>query len=438
MANISYYSTTLQGWMDPVFYQGDQGSCGPSAVVNAIGMISNMYGDHFSVNAQILYNMSLITEKALGTDFGVYPNHFMELLKNVGVTQNTDMQYGLSHIGETPSAADYSDAKQHTITSYTKIDLGTQETTLAQELSSYLLQGKAIFQAFTANYNFMVESGPLSTQPGDDSGGAVGGHFVQIVGVDTHTNMLTVASWGTQYGDHGLYHISLDNFYADKGGSIFNIDKLFVVNGFNGHDMTWDANTKEVASAYVGILDRAPDAGGFNYWVNSVKNGVDMTGLCNSMIESAEYKKSHVGETNTQFVESLYHNVLNRDADTGGLAYWVNALNAGVSKGSIAAGMIIDVSQNNNWAYDTYIAGDIPGHPKSGDPNMYMESLLFNNKLIAAQDYAIAIQGDSVHLDVAHHVIDNVTADRGSIWGVALVGVNDMLGRGHIDGIHTT
>lgn len=438
MSQINYYSTTLQGWMDPVFYQGDQGSCGPSMVVNAIGMMSNMYGDHFSVNAQILYNMSLITEGKLGHDFGVYPNHFMELLKNVGVTQNTDMQYGLSHIGETPSAADYSDAKQHTITSYTKIDLGTQETTLAQELSSYLLQGKAIFQAFTANYNFMTESGPLSTQPGDDSGPAVGGHFVQVVGVDTHTNMLTVASWGTPYGDHGLYHISLDNFYADKGGSIFNLDKMFVVNGFNGHDMTWDATTKEVASAYVGIFDRAPDAGGFQYWVNSVKSGTDMVGLCNSFIASSEYKNSHVGETNTQFVESLYHNVLNRDADAGGLAYWVNALNNGTSKGSIAAGMIIDVSQNNNWAYDLYIAGDIPGHPKSGDPNMYTESLLFNNKLIAAQDYAIALQGDSVHLDVAHHVIDSVTTDRGSIWGVALVGVADALGRGHIEGIVTT
>lgn len=438
MTTIVDYSTTMAAWMSPVMYQGDQGSCGPCMVVNAVGMMSNLYGDHFSVNPQILYNMSLKSENALGHDIGVYPPKFMELLKTAGVTESTDLDYGLTNIGVMPSVADYTDAKTHTITGYTKIDLATQENTLSHVIAQYLLQGKAVLQAFNATYNFMGQSGPLSSQAGDDTGTIAGGHFVQVVGVDTHTNMLTVASWGTQYGDNGLFHMSLDSFYNDKGGNQFNLDKLYVVNGFDGHDLTQNATTKLVASAYVGIFDRAPELEGMTYWGNNVKNGMALSTLCNNLLSSAEYKSSHVNETNAGFVESIFHNVLNRDVDAGGLAYYTNALNNGANKGDIATGIITNVIQQGNWAYDLWLGdGTFAGHPKSNDPDMFTESLLFNNKLIAAQDYAITLQADSLHTNVAHAIIANVTTDPGSIWGVALIGVSDQLGRSHVDGITT-
>ncbi len=437
MAQITDYSVTLQGWMSPVQYQGDQGSCGPCMIVNAVGMISNMYGDHFSVNPQVLYNMSLQSEGWLGADIGVIPTKFMNLLTTNGVTENTTLNYGLDQIGVLPSNIDYLDAATHKVMNYTKLTLQTQETTLSHMIADQLLQGKATLMAFNATNNFMYEWGPLSTQNGDNTGAVAGGHFVQIVGVDTASNMLTVASWGTAYGDHGLFHISLDSFYDDKGGNKFNIDNIFVLNGFDGKDLTQNATTKLVASAYVGILDRAADAGGMTWWAHDVATtGKTLASLCDNMLLSTEYTSTHVGETNTQFLTNLYHNVLNRDIDAGGLQYWLNGLTIN-SKGTIAASIITEVVQEGHWAYDTWFDSTYT-LPASGDPNMYAESLLFNNKLIAAQDYAITLQADSNHTALAHQIIDNVTTDSGSIWGVALVGVNDALGRGHIAGITTT
>lgn len=433
------YNVSLIPWMSPVAYQGNQGSCGPIMAVNGLGMMSNLYGKHFEVNAQILYNMSLYSEDALGRDIGVVPRHFMELLKTTGVTQNTDLDYGLPQIGVMPSAIDYTDATTHTITGYTKLELATQENTLSHQIARALLEGKAVFQSFNVTNNFMYQSGPLSHQSGDDTGNVLGGHFVQVVGIDTATNMETVATWGPNDGDHGYFHLNLDSFYNNKGGNQFNLDNIYVVQGFDGHDLTQNATTKLVASAYVGILDRAVELEGMKWYSGDITRGKSLADLCNDLLSSTEYHNTYGVQTNTQFVETIFHNVLNRNVDSGGLAYYLSELNRGLTKGDVAAAIIINVTQNNAWAWDAWLGdGSHPSIPKSNDPDMYMESLLFNNKLTAAQDYAITLQANSLHTDVAHDLIDMVTTDKGSIWGAALVGVREQLGYFHIDGVHTS
>jgi hypothetical protein len=50
------------------------------------------------------------------------------------------------------------------------------------------------------------------------------------------------------------------------------------------------ADEVEVAMTYIGLLDRAPDAGGFDYWVDQVEGGVSLQRLIEQFLNTSEYR----------------------------------------------------------------------------------------------------------------------------------------------------
>lgn len=91
---------------------------------------------------------------------------------------------------------------------------------------------------------------------------------------------------------------------------------------------------------YQGLLDRSADQGGSQYWLNQVNDGVSDVAIANTFIGSPEYVAKYGTQTNTQFVQQLYENALNRSAEQAGLDFWVNALDSGVSRGVIAVTIV--------------------------------------------------------------------------------------------------
>jgi len=83
---------------------------------------------------------------------------------------------------------------------------------------------------------------------------------------------------------------------------------------------------KYATSIYSDFLNRAPDPGGLDYWVGRMRNGLSMVALISNFAYSSEY----LGQSNEDFVTSLYDDFMNRDADLdpGGYAYWVGQLNS--------------------------------------------------------------------------------------------------------------
>ncbi|MEQ1882604.1 MAG: DUF4214 domain-containing protein [Burkholderiales bacterium] len=102
----------------------------------------------------------------------------------------------------------------------------------------------------------------------------------------------------------------------------------------------WDINETAgtVARLYRGALERAPDIGGLTNWVNAINGGTTFSAVANGITGSLEFQNAYGSLNNTQFVNQLYLNVLERPADPGGLANWVNALNAGTSRGDVTLG----------------------------------------------------------------------------------------------------
>jgi hypothetical protein len=110
-----------------------------------------------------------------------------------------------------------------------------------------------------------------------------------------------------------------------------------------------------VYAAYIAVLGRDPDYGGYNYWTSLFRSGVLATPAClansttascsqlamlNSFAVSAEFQSRFNAVDNTSFVTVVYVNVLGRGPDSGGLAFWVGSLNAGLTRAQLLQSFI--------------------------------------------------------------------------------------------------
>lgn len=434
MTIVIQSSASLIPWSNPVVLQGTEGTCDECGTTNLIGTMSNLYGHPFTSDAQFQYDANLAVNHELGTDFGTYPVQALQLAQTIGLTQNADIPYGVASDGITPSAADYADAATHTITGFVSIDTSTQENVLSAEIAGYLNQGKPLEIAFNvcAGLSLEVAQSSLTAQSGMDTGAVIGGHVMIIDAINTATNTVTCQSWGTPYGDNGYFNISLDSFYGSLTNEL-NLQGIYAITGFNGINLTQNAATAEVASAYVGLLARAPELSGMNFWEGAINSGMTLTQLCAQILGGSEAAATMgAAVSNTTFLDNLYQNVLGRQPDAGGLAFWGGALSAGTSRASVAASIITAGIDARDWAYNVWVGdGTLPGHPANSDPGMMTESLTFNNKIIAAQDFSIILQAPDGYSAVAHNYILSITADPGTITA-NLVGVPEQIGHAHV------
>tara|TARA_Y100001968_G_C19333410_1_gene705503 strand:+ start:1 stop:1248 length:1248 start_codon:yes stop_codon:yes gene_type:complete len=82
---------------------------------------------------------------------------------------------------------------------------------------------------------------------------------------------------------------------------------------------------------YNASFKRLPDPDGLRYWIGNFSSGRDdERAVASSFLASTEFKQRY-GEnvSDSTYVNTLYKNVLGRNADTGGLNYWLGQLNSG-------------------------------------------------------------------------------------------------------------
>ena len=89
----------------------------------------------------------------------------------------------------------------------------------------------------------------------------------------------------------------------------------------------------EIGLLYDGVLGRAPDAGGLNYWTGQLQSGADsLTQVAAGFMASPEFQQHYGAPDPTGLVTELYQNALGRAPDASGAAYWESqpAVNAAV------------------------------------------------------------------------------------------------------------
>lgn len=93
-----------------------------------------------------------------------------------------------------------------------------------------------------------------------------------------------------------------------------------------------------VVRLYEAAFDRDPDSQGLGYWAN-LTDDLSLVSMANRFIESPEFAQTHGSLGESDFVELIYNNILDRQADAEGKAFWLNQLEAGTDRGAVLVGI---------------------------------------------------------------------------------------------------
>jgi hypothetical protein len=127
----------------------------------------------------------------------------------------------------------------------------------------------------------------------------------------------SLASDGTHYSVTDLQH----------GGTtvLANVERL----QFNDQSLALDigGNAGQAYRLYQAAFDRTPDKLGLGFWINAMDQGHPLQEVAASFIASAEFTEKYGASlSDTQYVDALYANVLHRAPDAPGYDFWLNAL----------------------------------------------------------------------------------------------------------------
>lgn len=95
--------------------------------------------------------------------------------------------------------------------------------------------------------------------------------------------------------------------------------------------VTYTENQAEAMRLYQGLLDRSADLSGAQFWITQADEEVGQIAMANAFMGSPEYLAKYGTQTNTEFVQQLYSNALDRAPEQAGQDFWVNALDTGAA-----------------------------------------------------------------------------------------------------------
>ncbi|MCO8171001.1 DUF4214 domain-containing protein [Pseudomonas sp. 21LCFQ02] len=156
-------------------------------------------------------------------------------------------------------------------------------------------------------------------------------------------------------------------------------------------------NSQKIAGLYIALFSRAPDAGGFDYWMQTLEDGATPLAVAQSMLRAPEAVGIQpTAQTNVQFVTSFYTNVLGRTPDTGGLSYWSNTLEAlgGAASADARAALVQQIID----ALTTPLTSQPPDVSNSDYQLALADQVLFTNKIALGQFFAEELRSNDVSM----------------------------------------
>jgi hypothetical protein len=102
----------------------------------------------------------------------------------------------------------------------------------------------------------------------------------------------------------------------------------------------WTSRLDPVVRLYFAYFGRIPDHAGLRYWMGRRAGGVSVARISASFAGSSEFRRRYGSLSAQAFVALVYRNVLGREADPAGLAYWTRRVASGAtSRGQLMASM---------------------------------------------------------------------------------------------------
>ena len=166
-------------------------------------------------------------------------------------------------------------------------------------------------------------------------------------GLDTLVIDAALSSIGIS-GTAGSFTVTNGNSKIAATGIDFiaTTDGIFAVAGSSASVNAAQASqvNEDIALVYNAGLDRKIDVGGLAYWSKALLDGGSLKDLAGGIISAVEFAQLF-GDPNAmsdvEFVQVLYHNVLDRDGEEAGITYWANTLATGANE---RADVLVDFS----------------------------------------------------------------------------------------------
>ena len=124
---------------------------------------------------------------------------------------------------------------------------------------------------------------------------------------------------------------------GDGTDTLVNVERL----QFADFNLAFDTsgNAGQTYRLYQAAFDRTPDTPGLSYWINGMDGGMTLQTVASGFIGSAEFQGLYgANPSNTQFVDLLYANVLNRAPDAEGYDYWLGQMAGGMTRELVLIG----------------------------------------------------------------------------------------------------
>ncbi len=124
---------------------------------------------------------------------------------------------------------------------------------------------------------------------------------------------------------------------ASETDRLVNVERIQFSDGTLAFDLS--GNAGQAYRIYQAAFDRTPDTAGLSHWIKAMDAGATLDDVAAGFMSSAEFIGLYgTNPSNNEFVDRLYDNVLGREGDSGGIAYWVGQLEAGYSRAHLLAG----------------------------------------------------------------------------------------------------
>jgi len=181
--------------------------------------------------------------------------------------------------------------------------------------------------------------------------------------IDYEISELSPGRW--QVSDQRAFIQQVGADQGDGEDTLVNIERLVFSDVTIALDL--DGVGGKAYRVYKAAFDREPDSGGLGYWIGQMDNGMGMVEVAARFIDSDEFRSLYgTNPTNGQFLTKVYNNVLDRDPDAGGYAWWIEQLENNPEKTWQKVLADFSESPENQDNVAELIANGIPFYPWAG------------------------------------------------------------------------
>ena len=178
-------------------------------------------------------------------------------------------------------------------------------------------------------------------------------YFFGEAGIDTSVYQGRITEYTIEKSDD-IWDVRLNDGTRASGYVVTDLenarddtDELVGVERLQFSDVTLaldiDGVAAEAYRIYKAAFDRQPDTEGLGFWIKQMDAGMGIETVAEQFIGSAEFIRMYgANPSDEQFVDLLYANVLDRQADQSGYDFWIGALDRGLTR----AGLLAEFSES--------------------------------------------------------------------------------------------